>query len=88
MRVTPRARRTLLGPGTGAQFAARLAASPVEGAANAALLALVAESFGVPRRAVTLLAGETARHKRLAIAGDPAALAERAASLYGSAHDG
>jgi len=48
-------------------------------------VALVAKGFGVARRDVTLLAGATARLKRLAVAGDPQALAEIAASLYGSA---
>ncbi len=66
-------------------FAARLAAPPVEGAANAALNALVARQFGVARRAVTIVAGETGRLKRLMIRGDSVALAERAASLYGTA---
>ncbi len=65
-------------------FAARLAAPPVEGAANAALIPLVASAFGVPKRAVTLVSGDTARHKRLAIVGDADALAKIAASLYGA----
>lgn len=85
VRVTPRAARDAFGAGSGDHFAARLAAPPVEGAANAALLALVAKRFGVPKRAVTLVAGETARLKRLAIAGDAAVLAETAAALYGPA---
>lgn len=85
VRVTPRGGRDALTAGTDAHFAARLAAAPVDGAANAALLALVAASFGVPKRAVTLIAGETSRLKRLRIAGDPAALAQRAATLYGEA---
>jgi hypothetical protein len=86
--VTPRATRDAFLPGTADHFAARLAAPPVEGAANAALIPLVAKAFGIPKRAVTLIAGDTARLKRLAIAGDPEALAEIAASLYGGAHDG
>jgi uncharacterized protein YggU (UPF0235/DUF167 family) len=69
--------------GTDAYFAARLAAPPVEGAANAALVPLVAKAFSLPRRAVTLIAGDTSRLKRLAIAGDPDMLAKIAASLYG-----
>lgn len=85
VRVTPRASRDLLSAGTPEHFAARLAAPPVEGAANAALVPLVASRFGVPRRAVTLIAGETSRLKRLSIEGDPTALAEIAASLYGVA---
>ncbi len=87
VRVTPRASRDALAAGTPDHFAARLAAPPVEGAANAALVALVAGTFGVPRRAVVLFAGASGRLKRLRVAGDPQALAEIAASLYGERHD-
>lgn len=55
----------------------------MDGAANAGLVALVARTFGVPRRAVTIVSGDTARLKRLHIAGDAATLAEIAAALYG-----
>jgi len=81
--VTPRASRDAFAAGTDEHFAARLAAPPVDGAANAAMVALAAATFGVPKRAVTLLSGDTARLKRLAVAGDPDALAKIAASLYG-----
>jgi uncharacterized protein (TIGR00251 family) len=47
----------------------RLAAPPVEGAANDALIRLLADTFDVPRRAVTLLSGERSRDKRVAIEG-------------------
>lgn len=83
MRVTPRASRDAFVAGTDAYFVARLTAPPVDGAANAALVALIAKAFDVPRRAVTLRAGDTARLKRLAVAGAPDALAKIAASLYG-----
>ena len=82
--MTPRASRDAFAAGTDEHFTARLAAPPVEGAANAALVPLVARAFGVPKRAVTLIAGDTARRKRLAIAGDADALAKIAASLYGT----
>jgi uncharacterized protein len=85
VRVTPRAAHEAFGRGTDAHFAARLNAPPVEGAANAALVALVARKFGVPKRNVTLIAGETARLKRLRILGNPDALAEIAVSHYGAA---
>ncbi|WP_294255187.1 DUF167 domain-containing protein [uncultured Sphingomonas sp.] len=88
VRVTPRASRDVLAAGTDDHFAARLAAPPVEGAANAALVPLVAKTFGVPKRDVTLIAGETSRLKRLSIAGDGAALEQIARSLYGEGHDG
>ena len=88
MRVTARASRSEFGAGSDDHFAARLAAPPVEGAANAALIELVAKVFGVAKRDVALVAGDKSRLKRLVITGDSLALAHRAASLYGRAHDG
>ncbi|WP_082444218.1 DUF167 domain-containing protein [Sphingomonas sp. Leaf242] len=83
VRVTPRGGRDALTAGTAEHFAARLAAAPVDGAANTGLAALVAKTFGVPKRAVTIVSGETARLKRLHIAGDSTVLAEIASALYG-----
>jgi hypothetical protein len=48
----------------------RVRAAPSEGEANEALCRLIAKAVGVPPRDVTLVAGATARIKRLAIAGD------------------
>lgn len=56
---------------------ARVRAAPTEGEANAALIALIAKALDVPRRTVTLAAGETSRIKRIVIDGDGAALASR-----------
>ena len=49
---------------------ARVRAAPSEGEANEALCRLIAKAAGVPPRDVALVAGATARIKRLAIAGD------------------
>ena len=54
---------------------ARVRAAPTEGAANAALVKLLARALDVAPRSVSLLAGETARIKRLRIEGPGAALA-------------
>lgn len=51
---------------------ARVRAAAQEGEANAALCRLLAGAVGVAPRQVTLIAGATARLKRLRIAGDPA----------------
>ncbi|MFT3972586.1 MAG: DUF167 domain-containing protein [Amaricoccus sp.] len=59
----------------------RVAAPPVEGAANDALIAFLAKALAVPRSAVTLVAGDRARVKRLRIAGE--GLADRLAGLAG-----
>ncbi|HXZ21581.1 MAG TPA: DUF167 family protein [Pseudolabrys sp.] len=48
----------------------RVRAVPAEGAANAALIRLIANAVGVPARDVALAAGDTARVKRLVISGD------------------
>jgi uncharacterized protein YggU (UPF0235/DUF167 family) len=54
---------------TDGELRVRVAAPPVDGAANQALLRLLADELGVPRRATTLLAGETSRRKRITVAG-------------------
>jgi uncharacterized protein YggU (UPF0235/DUF167 family) len=54
---------------------ARVRAAPHEGAANAALVRLIAQAAGVPAGQVAIVAGATARIKRVKIAGDPAAIA-------------
>ena len=46
----------------------RLAAPPIDGRANEALVAWVAKSLGVPRRDVEVLRGESSRRKQVAIA--------------------
>jgi uncharacterized protein YggU (UPF0235/DUF167 family) len=54
---------------------ARVAAPPVDGAANAALVRLIAGALGVPKSAVALVAGQTARIKTVEVTGaDPADL--------------
>jgi uncharacterized protein YggU (UPF0235/DUF167 family) len=52
----------------------RVRAAPSEGEANQALCRLIAKGVGVPPRDVTLIAGATARIKRLTISGDPPTL--------------
>ena len=69
VQVAPRAAANrLLGPYRGALKVA-LTAPPVEGAANAALVAFLAEVLGIPRGRITLITGSTRRGKLLHIAG-------------------
>jgi uncharacterized protein (TIGR00251 family) len=68
VRVTPRAGRDAI-TCEGAVLRVRLQAPPVEGAANAALLALFAKRLRLPKRAVTLERGATSREKLIAVAG-------------------
>jgi uncharacterized protein (TIGR00251 family) len=78
--VTPRAGRTeIAGEREGALWV-KLAAPPVEGAANEALLCFLAARLGVSRGAVTLLSGATGRRKRVRVTGlDEAAVRQRLA---------
>jgi len=82
VRLTPRAGRNGLdGIVTGADgrpaLQIHLAAPPVEGAANKALMALLAEVLGLRKADVAIRSGETARLKLLHLAGDPATILAR-----------
>ena len=73
LRVTPRARRSqITGPveaGDGrSALAIKLAAPPVDGAANEALIAFVAQELGVGRSALRIVSGEKARLKVVRVA--------------------
>ena len=86
VRVTPRSSKEALGRGREDEgFAARIAAPPVDGEANAALVRLVAKAFGVAKRDVTIVGGDTSRTKRVAVSGDPSTLAGIARRLYEAA---
>jgi uncharacterized protein (TIGR00251 family) len=67
--VIPRAPRSRVDGERGGAILIRLAAPPVDGAANAALVAFLAEALDLPRRSVTIVAGETSRDKRVRIDG-------------------
>jgi uncharacterized protein (TIGR00251 family) len=67
VQVQPRASREEFAGLHGSSVKVRLTAPPVDGKANAALMAFLAKSFGVARREVTLLQGETGRNKLVRI---------------------
>jgi hypothetical protein len=67
--VVPRAARTNVAGRHGDAIKIRLAAPPVDGAANAELVRFLAERLGVPRGAVTIAGGHTGRRKQIVIAG-------------------
>lgn len=68
VRVTPRASRDALTLEDGI-LRARLTAPPVEGAANEALVTLLADRLHLPKRAITIVRGATSRDKQIAISG-------------------
>jgi uncharacterized protein (TIGR00251 family) len=69
VRVIPRAPRSRIDGLRAGALLVRLAAPPVEGAANDALIALLAERLGCPRRQLAIVAGEKSRDKRVRIDG-------------------
>jgi len=69
VQVQPRASRSRVVGEHGGYLKVQLAAPPVDGAANAALLELLADLLGVPRRQVSLVSGESSRRKRVRAVG-------------------
>ncbi|OEO30497.1 hypothetical protein VW23_021085 [Devosia insulae DS-56] len=59
----------------------RVKAVPDKGKANAAVIGLLSKMLGLPKSAVTLIAGDTARLKTLHVVGDPEILAAALAKL-------
>lgn len=73
--VVPRASRSRAAGVQAGRLRLQLAAAPVDGEANAALVELVADLLGVRRSAVRLVSGATGRRKRLRVEGaDPGRL--------------
>ena len=84
VRLTPRAARNGLdgvapGPDGRPVLLLRVAAPPVEGAANAALVGFVAEALRMRKSDVAVVAGERGRLKTLELSGDAATLLARLA---------
>ncbi len=74
VRLTPRGGRDRVdGVSEDGALLVRVAAPPADGAANAALLGLLARDVGSPRTSVRLVRGATARRKTIAIEGLAAA---------------
>ena len=73
VRATPRAGRDEVVGVEAGLLRVRLAAAPVEGAANEALVALLAAWLGVPRSQVSIVRGGSSRHKVVAVRGRRAA---------------
>lgn len=69
VRVIPRARRSELAGERHGELLIRLAAPPVDGAANQALIAFLSEQLDCPQRTIALVGGQASRSKRLTIEG-------------------
>lgn len=78
IRVIPRARQTVVADRRGDAWVIRLQAPPVDGAANEALMAFLAETLRLPKRSMAIVSGATSRQKRLRVEGlDATAVTER-----------
>jgi uncharacterized protein (TIGR00251 family) len=81
LHVQPGAAKSELAGVHGDALKVRIAARAIDGAANAAVLAFVADWLALPRRDVRLLRGEKSRSKTLWVPLDSRAVAARAAGL-------
>ncbi|MBT9497844.1 YggU family protein [Zoogloea oleivorans] len=80
LHIQPGAKKTEITGLHGEALKIRLAAPPVDGKANAALIAFLAKACGVSKSAVELVSGDTCRAKRVRVSGADAA---RVAALCG-----
>jgi uncharacterized protein len=67
VRVVPRAARAGVAGIRDGRLLVRVTAAPVDGAANEAVVRVLAEAFGVARRAVHIVSGERSRNKTIVI---------------------
>lgn len=75
--VQPGAKKTIVAGVHGDALKIRLAAPPVDGRANAALISFVAERLAVAKSAVSLKSGQTSRRKVVEVIGAPGDAAQR-----------
>ena len=68
VRVIPRASTPGIAGTRDGALLVRLHSPPVEGAANNELIAVIAKTFGVPKRDVSIVTGERSKLKRVEIA--------------------
>jgi uncharacterized protein len=88
VRVIPRAGMSGLAGTRGAALLVRLTAPPVEGAANAELIDVIAQGLGVAKRAVTIVSGERSRQKRVRVDGVSVAVASARLRVNGAGGGG
>jgi uncharacterized protein (TIGR00251 family) len=77
LHIQPAAKKTEVAGVHGDALKVRLAAPPVDGKANAALIAFVADRLGLAKSAVSLKSGQTSRRKVIEVTGAPADTAQR-----------
>ena len=81
LHIQPNAKKSGVAGEFGDSLKIRLAAPPVDGKANAALIAFLSRELNLPKSAFEIVSGETSRQKRLKIAGDVAEIKHRLLSF-------
>jgi uncharacterized protein (TIGR00251 family) len=69
VRVVPRAGRAGMAGTREGALLVRLNAAPVDGAANAELIEFIADALDVPKRSISITAGEKSRRKTVHVSG-------------------
>ena len=69
VRAVPRSARSSVAGTRDGTLLVRLNAAPADGGANAELIEVIAAAIGVPKRAVSITAGEKSRHKSVHVSG-------------------
>lgn len=83
--VQPRASQSEVVGRHGEAIKLRIAAPPVDGAANAAVIELLSERLGVPRRTIRITAGTSDRRKTVEIDGiTPETVRQRLGFVFGT----
>ena len=78
VRVIPRASRNEIESVTGNALKVRVTAPPVEGAANKALIELLAKRLKIRKSQIEIVAGQTSQHKMISVVGlGPSEVEER-----------
>jgi uncharacterized protein (TIGR00251 family) len=78
IRVVPRASKPGFAGTRNGEYLIRLSAPPVDGAANAELIDVLSKLLNIPKRNITIVAGERSRTKRIQVTGiDADAVRER-----------
>jgi hypothetical protein len=78
LHIQPGAKKTEVVGRHGEALKIRLAAPPVDGKANACLIAYLADQLGIAKAAISLLSGDSSRAKRVRVVGVDAELVQRA----------
>ena len=81
VRIVPRASRSEFAGEQSGALRVRVAAAPIEGAANQELIKLLAKSFKLPRNAVQIISGSTSKNKIVRVQGADATRLQQLISL-------